>query len=79
MSTIVDYASKFDPDQEVQVFPKTGGKVSSLNVDVGDKVTSGQVLFTLDTAELQAQLQIQQAALATSQTNLAKTSLASEQ
>ncbi|MCO1604594.1 hypothetical protein M8E35_25280 [Desulfosporosinus nitroreducens] len=37
------------------------------------------MLFTLDTAELQAQLQIQQAALATSQTNLAKTSLASEQ
>jgi len=79
LSTIVDYASKFDPVQEVKVFPKTGGKVSSLNVEVGDKVTSGQVLFTLDTSELQAQLQIQQAALATSQANLAKTSLASEQ
>ena len=79
LSTTVDYASKFDPVHEIQVFPKTGGKVSSLNVDVGDKVTSGQVLFTLDTAELQAQLQMQQAALATSQANLSKTSLASKQ
>jgi len=79
LSTMVDYASKFDPVQEVQVFPKTGGKISSLNVDVGTKVNSGQVLFTLDTAELQAQLHIQQTALATSQANLAKTSLASEQ
>jgi len=79
LSTLVDYASKFDPVQEVQVFPKTGGKVSSLNVDIGDKVTSGQVLFTLDTAELQAQLQIQQAALAASQANLSRTSLTSEQ
>ncbi|TGE34113.1 efflux RND transporter periplasmic adaptor subunit [Desulfosporosinus sp. Sb-LF] len=79
LSTIVDYASKFDPAQEVQVFPKTGGKVSSINVDIGDQVTAGQVLFSLDTAELQAQLQIQQAALATAQANLARTSLTSEQ
>lgn len=79
LSTIVDYASKFDPVQEIQVFPKTGGKVSSLNVDIGDKVASGQVLFTLDTAELQSQLQMQQAALSAAEANLARTSLTSEQ
>jgi HlyD family secretion protein len=79
LSTLVDYASKFDPVQEVQVFPKTGGKVSSLNVDIGDKVTSGQVLFALDTSELQSQLQIQQAALAAAQANLSRTSLTSQQ
>ena len=79
LSTVVDYASKFDPVQEVQVFPKTGGKVAGINVEVGDKVTGGQVLFTLDTAELQAQLQIQQTGLAAAQVNLAKTSSASEQ
>jgi multidrug efflux pump subunit AcrA (membrane-fusion protein) len=74
ISTEVEYASKLNPVQEVTIFPKTGGKVASLNVDIGDKVTAGQVLFTLDTAELQAQLQSQQAGLAASNANLAKTS-----
>lgn len=74
ISTEVEYASKLNPVQEVTIFPKTGGKVSSLNVDIGDKVTAGQVLFTLDTAEVQAQLQSQQAALAASNANLARTS-----
>ncbi|KZL91611.1 efflux RND transporter periplasmic adaptor subunit [Clostridium magnum] len=74
ISTEVEYASKLNPVQEVTIFPKSGGKVASLNVDIGDKVTAGQVLFALDTAELQAQLQAQQAALAASNANLAKTS-----
>ncbi len=74
ISTDVEYASKLNPVQEVTIFPKTGGKVAGLNVDIGDKVTAGQVLFTLDTAELQAQLQSQQAGLAASNANLAKTS-----
>lgn len=74
ISTEVEYASKLNPVQEVTIFPKTGGKIASLNVDIGDKVTAGQVLFTLDTAELQAQLQSQQAGLAASNANLAKTS-----
>jgi RND family efflux transporter, MFP subunit len=74
ISTEVEYASKLNPVQEVTVFPKNGGKVASLNVDMGDKVTAGQVLFTLDTAELQAQLQSQQASLAASNANLDRTS-----
>lgn len=79
LSTVVDYASKLDPVQEVQVFSKTGGKVSDLNVDIGSKVTSGQVLFTIDASDQQAQLQIQQQALAVAKENLARTRLTSEQ
>ncbi|AFM42278.1 RND family efflux transporter, MFP subunit [Desulfosporosinus acidiphilus SJ4] len=79
LSTEVDYASKFDPVHEVQVFPKTGGKVSSVNVDIGSKVSSGQVLFTIDASDQQAQLQIQQQALAVAEENLAKTRSNSEQ
>lgn len=60
--------------EEVTIFPKISGKVASVNVDIGDKVTAGQVLFALDTAELQAQLQAQQAALTASYANLARTS-----
>lgn len=74
ISNEVEYASKLNPVQEVTIFPKTGGKVAGVNVDIGDEVTTGQVLFTLDTAELQAQLQAQQAALTASNANLAKTS-----
>ncbi|WPC44204.1 efflux RND transporter periplasmic adaptor subunit [Clostridium sp. JS66] len=74
ISTELEYASKLNPTQEVTVLPKAGGKVASVNVDIGDKVTAGQVLFTLDAAQLQAQLQSQQAALAASNANLAKTS-----
>lgn len=74
ISNEVEYASKLNPVQEITVLPKTGGKVASVNVDIGDKVTAGQVLFTLDTAELQAQLQAQQAALTVSNANLTRTS-----
>ncbi|AZV56920.1 efflux RND transporter periplasmic adaptor subunit [Clostridium sp. AWRP] len=74
ISTELEYASKLNPTQEITVLPKTGGKVASVNVDIGDKVTVGQVLFTLDAAQLQAQLQSQQAALAASNANLARTS-----
>lgn len=74
ISTELEYASKLNPVQEVTVLPKAGGKVASVNVDIGDKVTAGQVLFTLDAAQLQAQLQSQQAALAASNANLARTS-----
>ncbi len=74
ISTEVEYASKLNPVQEVTILPKTGGKVASVNVDIGDKIAAGQILFTLDTAELQAQLQSQQAALTASNANLARTS-----
>lgn len=74
ISTEVEYASKLSPVQEIQIFPKLGGKVAGVNVDIGDKVTAGQTLFTLDTAELQAQLQAQQAALDASNANLERTS-----
>lgn len=74
ISTEVEYASKLNPVQEIQVFPKLGGKVASVNVDIGDKVTAGQILFTLDTAELHAQLQAQQAAVDASKANLERTS-----
>lgn len=63
IATEVEYASKLNPVHEITVFPKNSGQVISLNVDIGDKVKAGQVLFSLDTAELQAQLQAQQAAL----------------
>lgn len=73
ISSEVQYASKLEGIQAVTVSPKNSGKVAAVNIKVGDKVTAGQVLFTIDTSELNAQLQQQQAALAASNANLVKT------
>ncbi|EGW38417.1 efflux RND transporter periplasmic adaptor subunit [Desulfosporosinus sp. OT] len=73
ITTEVEYASKLQPVQAVNVSSKTVGKVATVNVEAGEKVEKGQVLFTLESGDLQAQLQQQQANLAASQANLEKT------
>lgn len=69
----VEYASILKPVQEVTVSSKIAGRVAEVNVNAGDKVEKGQVLFTLDSGDLQAQLQQQQANLEASEANLART------
>jgi multidrug efflux pump subunit AcrA (membrane-fusion protein) len=78
ISSNVEYAGSLKPAKEVIVLPKNGGKVASVKVNVGDKVTAGQVLYTLDTDELQASLQAQQAALDGANADLEKTSDSSQ-
>lgn len=73
ISTEVQYAGKLEANQVVTVSPKTPGKIAAANVNVGDKVKAGQVLFTLDTSELSAQLQENQASVNAANANLAKT------
>src|SRR5207247_844583 len=51
---------------------KNNGKLAELNVQVGDKVTEGQVLARLDTTDLQTQLAQAQAQLAQAGANAAK-------
>ncbi|SDH83604.1 efflux RND transporter periplasmic adaptor subunit [Desulfosporosinus hippei] len=73
LTTEVEYASILKPVQEVSVSSKIAGRVATVQVEAGDRVEKGQVLFTLDSGDLQAQLQQQQANLEVSQANLAKT------
>ncbi|KGK87394.1 RND transporter [Desulfosporosinus sp. HMP52] len=73
LTTEVEYASILKPVQEVTVSSKIAGRVATVQVEAGDRVEKGQVLFTLDSGDLQAQLQQQQANLEVSQANLAKT------
>lgn len=47
------FSGKVSSDQEVSLVPKTPGKVSAVNVKVGDTVSAGTVLFTLDSSDLQ--------------------------
>jgi HlyD family secretion protein len=51
---------------------KESGKLTAIKVNVGDKVTKGQVLATLDTPDLQIALEQAKASLAQSQANLSK-------
>lgn len=48
-----NFNGKINSDQALNLVPKMPGKVTSVNVHVGDKVNSGTVLFTLDSADLQ--------------------------
>lgn len=72
ITTNVEYASKLKPIQEITISPKIAGKVATIQADVGNEVQKGQVLFTLDSSDAQAQLQQQQANLEGNQVNYAK-------
>lgn len=73
LSTTVDYSGKLAADKTVSLSPKTPGKVQTLNVKVGSAVKSGDVLFTLDSSTLNAQLAQQQASVDSANANLNKT------
>lgn len=74
ISTNIEYASNLKPEKEVIVFPKAGGKVATVNVNVGDKVIAGQTLFTLETTDYAAQLEQAQAGVSAANANLERTS-----
>src|SRR3954471_15274172 len=46
-------AAEFRPFQEIEVHAKVAGYVKSINVDVGDRVATGQLLAVLEIPELQ--------------------------
>lgn len=50
------FSGKVLSDHEVSVIPKMPGKVSAIAVKVGDKVQAGQVLFSMDTSDLQSSI-----------------------
>jgi RND family efflux transporter MFP subunit len=49
----VPAAGEITPAEQVSVRPEINGRIETLPVDIGDEVKAGQVLFTLDDAELQ--------------------------
>lgn len=48
------FSGKVLSEHEVSVIPKVPGKVTGVSVKVGDKVNAGQVLFVMDTSDLQS-------------------------
>ncbi|UKK96689.1 efflux RND transporter periplasmic adaptor subunit [Brevibacillus brevis] len=71
--------AKLAPSEEVQMSPKTGGKIASLPVKLGQPVTKGQLLFTLDTNELSNSVREQEAALRVAKANLTQAGSTSNQ
>ncbi len=65
-----EYGSTLKANSEVTVAPKIFGKIATMNVEVGQQVKKGDVLFTLDSSELQAQYKQAQGALSSAQANL---------
>ena len=51
----VTAAGEIGPDDMVSVRPEINGRISALPVDIGDKVTNGTVLCSLDDSDLQTE------------------------
>ncbi|WP_026485759.1 efflux RND transporter periplasmic adaptor subunit [Caldanaerobius polysaccharolyticus] len=68
-----DYPAVLTPYRQVMVFAKTPGKVARVNADVGDKVNAGDVLFALDTKDIDAQLNQAKVNVDLSESNLKRT------
>ena len=60
-------AGEFLPYQEIEVHAKVAGYIRQINVDIGDRVRTGQVLAVLEVPELVAELQGTQAGVRHSQ------------
>ncbi|MGG4459686.1 efflux RND transporter periplasmic adaptor subunit [Brevibacillus porteri] len=71
--------AKLAPSEEVQMSPKTSGKIASLPVKLGQAVTKGQLLFTLDTNELSNSVREQEASLSVAKANLTQAGSTSNQ
>lgn len=62
-----EYVGTVKPDQNVTVFPKTGGEVLDVFYSVGDTVEAGQVLLQIDTRDLEYTIAQTQASISSAQ------------
>jgi len=53
---VLSYSANLEPLWTADLSPKVDGRIATLNVDEGDKVTAGTVIATLDTDELLPQV-----------------------
>lgn len=65
-------AGEFIPYQEVEIHAKVAGYIKRINVDIGDRVKTGQILAVLEIPELQAQLQGAEASVRHSQEEITR-------
>lgn len=68
-----NFSGKINSDQDLSLVPKMPGKVSSVHIQVGDKVSAGTVLFTLDTTDLQKAVDMASFGVRSAETNYQRT------
>ncbi len=69
----LEYAARIRPSREIIVSPKIPGRVTQAPASVGRKVQEGEVLFTLETKDIDAQYRQARAALESARANLTRT------
>jgi multidrug resistance efflux pump len=70
----LEYPARIRPRQEIVVSAKIAGRVASVKADVSQPVRRGDVLFTLESGDNEAQLRQARAALESARANLTRTS-----
>jgi multidrug efflux pump subunit AcrA (membrane-fusion protein) len=70
----LEYPGRIRPKQEIVVSPKISGRIATVQAEVGQAVRAGQVLFTLEAGDFEAQNRQAQAALGSAEANLTRTS-----
>lgn len=73
ISVSIEYAARIRPKQEIIVSPKVAGRVASVRADVSQPVRRGQVLFTLESRDYEAQARQARAAVDSAKANLTRT------
>jgi len=72
LSSTLTVAGEFQPYQEVELHAKVSGYIRRINVDIGDRVKTGQVIATLEVPELNAQVIGSEAEIRHSQSEIAR-------
>ena len=67
-----EYVGRVEPIQTVLVKPRVSGQIESVNFREGAMVNEGDVLFTLDSAQYQATVQLRKADLSKAEANLSR-------
>ncbi len=70
LSRNLTLTAEFKPYQEVDVMAKVAGYIKQINVDIGDRVTEGQLLATLEIPEMDDDLRHANASVERSQANV---------
>ncbi|HTX71367.1 MAG TPA: efflux RND transporter periplasmic adaptor subunit [Rectinemataceae bacterium] len=78
-SVDASYSARIEAKREVDIVPKVGGKVQSVGADIGSAVREGQVLFTLEPGDYDAQYRQARAALQSANASLTRTSDAGQE
>ena len=72
LASTLSVSGEFQPYQEVDLHAKVSGYIRKINVDIGDRVRSGQVIATLEVPELNAQVAGAQAEVRHSQSEITR-------